>query len=161
MTELVRSTDVLRKRLRRLLQHRREWSEFSTILLPQLKQLGSLALIGGAVRDVARAGVKSFNSDLDFVLYDGDAHAFRTLMHSLGAKPNRFGGFSIRYHRWRVDIWALEDTWARTAGLRQVNRLPDLLDCTFFDWDAILFSLETGAVLTKPAYFTAIEARVL
>src|SRR5271163_2052172 len=115
MPELVRNTDVLRKRLRRLLGQRKVWSDLSTILLPQLDQLGSLALIGGAVRDVARAGVRSFKSDLDFVLYDGDVPAFRTLMHSLGARPNRFGGFALRYDRSRVDIWALEDTWARTA----------------------------------------------
>src|SRR5277367_2927527 len=125
MPELVRSTDVLRKRLRRLLGHRKEWSEFSTSLLPQLKQLGSLALIGGAVRDVARVGVRSFRSDLDLVLYDGDVLAFRTFMLSLGSRPNRFGGFALSYDRWRIDIWALEDTWARTAGLRQVNKLSD------------------------------------
>jgi len=45
--------------------------------------------------------------------------------------------------------------------LRQVNQLRDLLDCTFFDWDAIVFNLQTGAIIAKPAYFAALEARVL
>lgn len=163
MLELASRTPVLRKRLRRLLGEdgRRNAAEISTVILPQLQKFGHLALIGGAVRDVARLGVSRFRSDLDFVLYDGNLSGFRNLMQDLSARQNRFGGFSIRYARWRVDIWALEDTWAHTAGLRQVSHIQDLVNCTFFDWDAILFDLQTRAIITKPGYFDSVQAYVL
>jgi hypothetical protein len=163
MLELASEAPVLRKRLRRLLGEdgRKSATEIVNVILPQLQEVGNLALIGGAVRDVARLGVGRFQSDLDFVLYNGDRDAFRKLMQDLSAKPNRFGGYSIRYVRWRVDIWALEDTWARTAGVRQVRHIQDLLDCTFFNWDAILFDLRTRAIITRPDYFDSLKACIL
>lgn len=163
MRELAAEAPVLRKRLQRLLGEngRKAASEISTVILPQLKKVGKLVLFGGAVRDVARLGVRLFRSDLDFVLYDGDVGAFEALMTQLAGPPNRFGGFSIRYERWKVDIWALEKTWARTAGLRSVSQIQDLLACTFFDWDAILYNLETRAILARPGYFDALDACVM
>jgi hypothetical protein len=163
MRDLASEGPVLRKRLKRLLGQdgRKAAAEISGIILPQLQEVGKLALIGGAVRDVARSGVSRFRSDLDFVLYDGDATSFQNLMKRLAAVENRFGGFSIRYERWKVDIWALERTWARTAGLRNVSRIHDLLDCTFFDWDAIVFDLHTKSIIAKPDYFESLNAFVM
>jgi hypothetical protein len=161
--EIASNPEVLRKRLRRLLGNSRQKDpmEISRIVLPLLQDVGSLGLIGGAVRDVARFGVDKFKSDLDFVLYDGNLPRFRSLMDKLNGKPNRFGGYALRFERLRVDIWALEDTWARTAGLRPVHNLRDLLDCTFFDWDAIIFDVKSGKIIFKPGYFSSLESRIL
>ena len=126
-----------------------------------LQSVGRLALIGGAVRDVARDGVRRFRSDLDFVLYEGNELAFLRLMDKLGGIRNRFGGYRLQLGRRRIDVWALEHTWARTVGLRKVETLPDLLECTFFDWDAVLYDLHTRRILAKPEYFAALRTRVL
>src|ERR1700691_1233864 len=162
-SDLASRIPVLKKRLRRLLGEGggKKAAEISDVILPQLSKVGHLALIGGAVRDVARCGVRRCKSDLDFVLYEGNAPAFRTLMQDLSARPNRFVGYSIRYPQWRVDIWALEEPWAHTAGLRQVDRLEDLLDCTFFDWDAIVFDLRTSRIIMKPDYFQALASNIM
>lgn len=89
MPDLTTRRDVLRKRLLRLLgksdSRAKDPTEVSTVILPQLEQVGRLALIGGAVRDVARLGVKNFRSYLDFVLYDGNLSAFHNLMQEMGA----------------------------------------------------------------------------
>jgi len=82
-------------------------------------------------------------------------------MNDWGAKQNRFGGFGLSFDRWHVDVWALEDTWARTAGLRQVNELRDLIHCTFFDWDAVVYDLETGVLHFKENYFEALKTGFL
>src|SRR5689334_8042334 len=72
--ETARTRDVLSKRIKRLLrldQPESDQSELRSKVLPFLGSLGSVALIGGAIRDVARAGRQGFSSDLDFVIYGG------------------------------------------------------------------------------------------
>ena len=58
-------------------------------------------------------------------------------------------------------MWSIEDTWAHTAGLVQVREPADLLKCTFFDWDAILFDLESEAIVAGENYFQLLAANVL
>ncbi|HWU85694.1 MAG TPA: hypothetical protein VN253_00360 [Kofleriaceae bacterium] len=47
-------------------------SELRQHILPFIQSLGSAVLIGGAIRDVARAGKDAFSSDFDFVVYGCD-----------------------------------------------------------------------------------------
>ena len=70
-------------------------------------------------------------------------------------------GFALDFVRWKVDVWSIEDTWAHTAGLVQVREPADLLKCTFFDWDAILFDLESEAIVAGENYFQLLAANVL
>src|SRR5216684_2517857 len=124
MVEVAATKEVLRKRVRRLLRLDRDNSdpsELRTKILPFLRSLGDAALIGGAIRDVARSGRGGFASDLDFVIYGSSKNSFRDIIASMNAKPNRFGGYALQFHHWKVDVWHLEDTWARTAGLRRVE----------------------------------------
>jgi hypothetical protein len=65
--DFARSPHVLRQRVRRLLGLGETKHEISGTILPFLGGLGTVSLIGGAVRDVARAGRQGFSSDLDFV----------------------------------------------------------------------------------------------
>jgi hypothetical protein len=164
MAEIAATKNVLRQRVRRLLQldwDKNECSELQCRILPFLNSLGDAALIGGAIRDLARAGRKGFSSDLDFVIY-GSSHArFLDAIAGLNVKPNRFGGYAIQFVKWKVDVWHIEDTWARTAGLCQVEQLSDLLKCTFFDWDSIIYDLRTGQLTFDPGYLHRLRAGVM
>src|SRR5690242_2799833 len=75
------SRQDLKKRVERLLDIENGGSPSSEVarqILPLLRSLGGgVALIGGAVRDVARVGKYGFASDLDFVIYDTDKCVFR------------------------------------------------------------------------------------
>lgn len=163
MADVVKDAGSLRKRLRRLLfqNKRADRPELHREILPMLEQVGHLALIGGAIRDVALRGGDTFRSDLDFVLFDGDNAAFKQLMNVLGAKANRFGGYGLRFARWKIDIWALEDTWARTEGLRRVETIADLVGCTFFNWDAAVYNLRDGTLHTSSDYLSSLRTGFL
>ena len=164
MAKVAASKEVLRKRVRRLLRLDRgkdDQCELQIRILPLLRSLGEVALIGGAIRDLARCGRGGFASDLDFVVHGSPRTKFRDALAGLNATPNRFGGYALRFHQWKVDVWHLEDTWARTAGLRRVEQLSDLLRCTFFDWDSVVFDLRSGQLTCDDAYLVRLEAGVM
>jgi hypothetical protein len=164
MPDVATSKAVLRKRVRRLLRLDRgkeDQSELRTKILPFLQSLGEVALIGGAIRDLARCGRAGFASDLDFVIYDAPCDEVRNALIGVGGKSNRFGGFALRFHQWKVDVWHLEDTWARTVGARRVESISDLLSCTFFDWDAVIFDLKSGQLIYEEAYLSWLKNRVM
>lgn len=163
MVGVAKSPSALRKRLRRLLSAERgaAGTELANVILPALEGVGAVALIGGAVRDVARGGVAAFKSDLDFVVRGSSASTFDRLMTSLAARPNRFGGYGLRFNRWRVDVWRLETTWAHSAGHCQVADFGDLIHSTFFDWDAAVFELATGKLHLADDYLGKLARGVL
>src|SRR5262245_18348162 len=89
-----RTRQILIKRIRRLLrldQPSYDQSELSYRVLPFLNSLGSPALLGGAIRDVARAGRRGFSSDLDFVIYDTPKDEFAIAMQRVNGIRNKFG----------------------------------------------------------------------
>jgi hypothetical protein len=164
MPSVAESTAILKKRVQRLLRLDRksdDQSELRQRILPFLNSLGEVALIGGAIRDLARGGRRSFNSDLDFVIYDGRHNGFLDAMRSSSAIANRFGGFSLCYASWKVDVWHIEDTWARSAGVRRVDSLSDLLLCTFFDWDSVVYDLKANQLICEADYLERIERGVI
>ena len=164
MVEVAATRDVLRKRVRRLLRldhDNDDPSELRTSVVPFLQSLGEVALIGGAIRDLARAGRGGFASDLDFVVHGSSRAVFHKSMAAMKSAPNRFGGYGLKFHQWKVDVWHLEDTWARTAGLRRVDNISDLLQCTFFDWDSVVFDLKTGQLIFDDTYLVRLESGVM
>lgn len=164
MPSIAPTKDVLRKRVQRLLRLDRQSDDHSELrvrILPYLLSLGEVALIGGAIRDLARLGRNGFSSDLDFVIHSSNRGRFQDAMATVHAKPNRFGGFALPFHGWKVDVWHLEDTWARTVGLRQVEKLSDLLKCTFFDWDSVVFDVRTRHISFGDDYLTRLRSNVM
>lgn len=164
MAETARTKEVLRKRVQRLLRLDRDESDRDELrirILPYLQSLGEVALVGGAIRDLARGGRKGFASDLDFVVFGSSREKFREAMLSANGRPNRFGGFALPFRHWKIDVWHLEDTWARTAGIRQVQELRDLLSCTFFDWDSVAFDLRTEQLIFGQDYLTRLNSGVM
>ena len=117
-----------------------------------------IAVIGGLVRDFAHEGRAGFRSDLDLVI-DAPADRVAALAAELGATSNRFGGFGCRQGPWKIDFWALETTWARRHV--PVQRLEDIVTCTFFDWDAIAYDLKGRRLICADNYLGRIRKRTL
>lgn len=117
-----------------------------------------VAIIGGLVRDFARRGSSGFRSDVDLVI-DAPEEAVAALAHKLQASANRFGGYGYRHPNWKIDFWALETTWAARRGLVVVNELRDLVNCTFFDWDAVLYDLHARRIIANDDYLDKLRRR--
>jgi hypothetical protein len=159
-----RTREILLKRVRRLLRLDRgshDQSELTMEIIPFLRSIGSVALIGGAIRDVARAGKRGFSSDLDFVIYGSDRDAFVAQMDISKGIRNRFGGYAINRFKLKIDVWHIEDTWARTAGLATVMEPADLLKCTFFDWDSAVYEIDAGKLILPSDYFDRLLLNVM
>jgi hypothetical protein len=125
------------------------------------KTYGELAVVGGLVRDLWLGGVRKFRSDVDFVIHPRSLAKFDAMMAEEGATLNRFGGYRLSLERWKIDIWPLQRTWAAMAGHRRVESFEDLLGVTFFNWDAAVYSLTEGKLLTPRRYFHNLGARTL
>ena len=117
-----------------------------------------IAVIGGLVRDFAYEGRSAFRSDLDLVI-DAPRGEVQHLASKLNAAPNRFGGFGCKQGHWKIDFWSLETTWARKH--LPVEKLEDIITCTFFDWDAIAYNLKTKKVICADNYLERISKKTL
>lgn len=117
-----------------------------------------VAVIGGLVRDFAREGRSGFRSDVDLVI-DGPNEQVARLATHLKAIPNRFGGYGCKEGPWKIDFWALETTWGRRHV--PVQKLEDIVSCTFFDWDAIAYDLWERKLICADNYLERIRQRTL
>lgn len=130
------------------------------VLKDRFFEFDRVAVIGGLVRDFARAGRTGFRSDLDLVI-DGPADRVAAFAAELGATSNRFGGFGCKLGPWLIDFWALEATWARRHRHVPVHKLEDVIGCTFFDWDAIAYDLKSRRLICANDYLGRIRERTL
>jgi hypothetical protein len=116
------------------------------------------AIVGGLARDFALKGKKGFKSDVDIVI-DSPVEEISELANKLSATPNRFGGYSYKGSRWKVDFWALESTWAAKEGHVSISSLEDILGATFFDCDAILYDLKNHSVVVDDGYLGRLKEK--
>lgn len=151
----------LKKKLRYFLSsHYRGRTETQKVL-EDMQHFGPTVLIGGILRDLALYNNTEFRSDVDVVIDPMCPDSFRKHVEGIGAKKNRFGGYTLPYHKWRIDIWVLQETWARQNGHAHVDCFRDLVNTTFFNSDAIIYDLSNETVITKPGYFTELSRRFL
>lgn len=115
-----------------------------------------VAIVGGMVRDIARAGKCAFHSDIDLVI-EAPAQSVAAMAARNGARDNQFGGHSFSADGWKLDFWAMETTWAAREGHVQVCRLEDITRCTFFDWDAILYDVKERKVICADSYLDGVR----
>lgn len=127
----------------------------------ELLEIGPTVAIGGFLRDLFLSGNRDFRSDVDFVVDPVSMAEFDRFADRLQARRNRFGGYSIDLSRWKVDVWPLERTWVAVHGHASVDRLADLVNATFFDWDAVLYDVRTHNLVASDSYFDRIRNRVL
>ena len=153
---------TLKRRLDRFV-----WENSSTeavllrdLLKEHFEPFERVGIIGGLVRDFARGGRSAFKSDLDLVV-EGDRKDVARLAQKVGARGNRFGGFGFAAGPWKIDFWALEDTWAAAQGHVAVERLDDVVYCTFFDWDAIVYDLRSRRLSCEESYLERLHSQRL
>ncbi len=152
--------DALKRRLDRYFwdNHSGEMVFLRRLINENFLEFNRIAVIGGLVRDFAYKGRSGFRSDLDLVI-DAPKEDVSELAVLLDAKPNRFGGFGCKQGPWKIDFWALETTWARRYV--DVERLEDIVSCTFFDWDAIAYDLRKKKVICSEGYLRKIREKEL
>lgn len=126
-----------------------------------LAEFGQFVVIGGVVRDLHFENARRFRSDVDFVCAPESIVEFERFIVGLRAKKNRFGGYGILLEHGKIDIWPLERTWAATEGHISVRGLDDLLRCTFFDWDAVIYDPCQNRLNRIDGYFQRTAKRVL
>ncbi len=126
--------------------------------LEEFSQIGDVYIFGGMVRDFTRKHATKFSSDIDLVL-DAPPKKVSEFAKKVGAIRNRFGGFGLKTPLWRVDFWALRNTWAHQAGYVNIRSADDLLKCTFFDIDAILYDVNSRKVLVHDGYVDSILSK--
>ncbi|MEO9823291.1 MAG: hypothetical protein ABJO29_15575 [Yoonia sp.] len=129
--------------------------------LRTLQQFGRLVLVGGMLRDLSLFGNAGFRSDLDFVIVPYDIEAFEKHMITSGATTNRFGGYGLLSHRWQIDVWPLQKSWAHVHGHVKLSTVNDLRRATFFNCDAIVYDVESSSIRASKSYFDDLEAKVL
>lgn len=153
--------DVLEKRLRYFFSSPHRGRDDVRRNISGLKRFGNLALVGGMLRDLTLFGNAGFRSDLDFVIIPYDLADFENHMRHIGAKKNRFGGYAIPSQKWRMDVWALQKSWAHVQGHVKISTLNDLRKATFFNCDSIIYDMESQKVRTYPGYFEDLARRAL
>jgi hypothetical protein len=137
-----------------------EMAVLKSFLAANFSQFDRIAVVGGLARDFAREGRSGFRSDVDLVI-DASAAQVEELAQRLGARSNRFGGYGFSGGLWKIDFWALENTWtARHAGV-SVEKLDDVIRCTFFNWDAIAYDFRARRVICESNYLSAVKEKVL
>ena len=137
-------------------RHRRD----VRIVLEELRDLGRVVLIGGMLRDLAVLGNSDFRSDVDLVIAPRDREMFQRRVDSLDLSKNRFGGYSWPAGKWRIDVWVLRETWASVMGHVDVECFEDLVETTFFDFDAIIYKFESKELFCPTTYFERLKERV-
>lgn len=131
-----------------------------SLLRDRFMHTGRVAIVGGMIRDFAREGYKGFSSDVDLVI-DADPDGVTALAAQLNAKPNQFGGFSWVSGSWKIDFWALHTTWSYREGHAEISSLEDIIRCTFFDWDAVMYDLSSRSVFCDQAYLDRLKSGYL
>ena len=130
--------------------------------LDRLREAGRVALVGGALRELHFRPPAQFRSDLDFVVEVQDAAAFKRIVSYYKAQPNKFGGYGLTFDRGiKVDFWSAEETWANVKGHRNVSKLEDIVETTFFNVDALIYILGENRLVAKEGTREALSKRFL
>jgi hypothetical protein len=130
-------------------------------VIKALQPLGPIAVFGGMLRDLAASGPASFSSDIDLVISTTRRRELDSSLAAFSPKRTRYGGFRISTGGWTIDIWILEDTWAFRTGLVPNPSFQRLTQTTFFNWDAIVFELDTEQLWVSDDYFATLKNRIL
>lgn len=161
MVSVTANANVLSRRLRYFVRRERARDSKLAHLLDEVA--APAYLFGGVVRDLALYGKRDLaNREVDIDLVCGARGRlangfFRRLAGVDGVARNKFGGFRLTTHLWKVDVWAAEDTWAFRQGKFRYESIESLLETTITNWEAILFRLDGGPLTCKESYFSDIH----
>jgi hypothetical protein len=118
------------------------------------------AIFGGAVRDIALFDPIFKPADIDIVIdcCEWELHSFFSdIQHT----RNRFGGVRFKFNNQFYDVWCLNKTWAISQNYFDKYELNTLIDTTFFNIDAVFFSLFDRKIYARSSYIEDLQNRIL
>jgi hypothetical protein len=130
-------------------------------LLKHILANGDACVFGGVIRDfLFNCAADTSHRDIDLVLDELDRPLEKYIQRHL-IKRNRFGGYKLNINNKFYDIWTLNDTWAvRQYG--KIRRSLKVLPATsFFNVNAIIFSLQQSKFVMHKKFKQSIEQGVL
>ncbi|WP_312411649.1 hypothetical protein [Pseudescherichia sp.] len=111
-------------------------------------------IFGGMLRDISLFGHDGFTSDIDIV-FAGEREDLLHLLsrfHMEHFATNKLGGIRFRYCSLDFDIWCLSETWAFKENIIPLEDAQSLLHTTLMSWDAVLYDVHRGEILTPENY---------
>ena len=136
-------------------------NELHQEIISPLSEIGEVLIVGGVIRDLAFYGADERPiSDIDFVV-TGRVRQLDLLADKLGATKNRFGGYGLKRGGYKIDFWSMHNTWAKVNKFARVHRPKDMVRTTFFDWDAIVYSVNERNIYAIPSYIDRLNRRIL
>lgn len=131
-------------------------------LFEGLKEMGSLYLIGGVLREyLDHHGILELR-DIDMVA-DVPEEQYETFLQQFKPEQNAFGGYKICCDNLIVDVWRVEQTWAYAEGKivctkeEQAQNLPLTV---FLNMDGLVYDLKQDKWYDE-VYRHAVETGVL
>lgn len=144
---------VAKKRIQRFIEEvpheRKSISHFIT----ELSKLGDVYIFGGLIRDICLFGISKFSSDIDIIIEPNNDEDLQQFLNSYRARRNKFDGYRLSNGRWKFDVWEMRKTWAFKDGHIKFTNKFALFDTTFFNWDAVLYSVNEGKLYSPDNYF--------
>ena len=159
--QTAKSDAVIKRRVKRYLSAATTYAPEVSSALEVLRPLGEVAIFGGLLRNAALLGLDNFRSDIDIVIALEKETDFATVLRAFNPLRTRFGGYRLRANGVQLDVWPLSSTWAISQGLVQGQSLRDLIKTTFFNWDAIVYLLDSGLLYHRESYLEEIREHFL
>lgn len=158
---IVKDFSALKKRIGRFLNSKKFERDEVFDLMELSQKLGRVAIFGGMLRDLCIGGNRFFDSDVDLVFEQHDKGNLESLLKEYNYKLNAFGGYRIQLKKWHVDIWKIENTWAFKNNLVKLDGFESLTKTTFFNWDAIVYEVDSGDIHSSDNYLLNLHERYL
>jgi len=158
---MVPNKEALKKRIIRFFRSTSLQRDQVNEVVTNLCRLGEVALFGGMIRDLCFETNWTFYSDVDIVVNIGDGNKLTEILGNYNHRRNAYGGFRIHLGKWSMDVWNLADTWAFANNHAQCQGFHSLVRTTFFNWDAIVFELNSGTFHCHHDYFDNLNHRFL
>jgi hypothetical protein len=135
-------------------------SKAEKALVKHILANGDACIFGGVIRDFLLNRDVNAHRDIDLVIAHIDRPLEKFIQRHL-IKKNRFGGYKLSISSKYYDIWTLNDTWAVRRYGKTRHSLRILPATSFFNVNAIIYSLKHGKFIMHKKFRQSIENRVL
>jgi hypothetical protein len=158
----------LRRRFRRLLHDpntKKKRDQLRTLLSYFGRETWEVYLFGGLLRDIATKGPFALPRDIDLVVGDSTLEEIKLDFRNKVEGENRFGGLSMRFGDWSVDVWPISETWAFKEHWNGGIAPAELPKTTFLNVEAVAMGLSPipghGRPVYENGFFDALRERTL
>ena len=132
---------TLRKRLSRFINSRPKWrDQLDDVLLKFHDLADSVYLCGGAIREFLLNDAFQ-PRDIDLIVEDVDLKDLKGLFPVENVQINRFGGLTVVWQNWKIDVWPVSCTMAFTHKVFSNYDIDDYTKSTFLNLDAVAVQL--------------------